>query len=531
MAMAMRMMKGGPSMAGSFARLCAVAGAHMRYSTAAAASATTTTVTTTVTSPPGHGTVVAHGDPSFLESVDIYFDKAAAIASTTPDILAQIKACNNVLKVQFPLKCANGTVELIEAYRAQHSHHRLPVKGGIRMAPNVDADETMALAALMTFKCAVVDVPFGGAKGGIKIDPTKYSMNEKEAIIRRYTSELVRKNFIGPSIDVPAPDYGTGPQEMAWIKDTYEHLQPNDINGSACVTGKPLEEGGIDGRTEATGLGVFFCLREFLNDEALVAKLGMTTGIKGKTFIVQGFGNVGRHTVDYIYGAGGKIIAIAEADGGLVDESGNGLDIPAVKAYHKKKGTITGFPDAKTMKFAPSILELPCDVLIPAALESQIHSANAGNIKAKIVAEAANGPVTPLAEAILEDNDVVILPDLLLNAGGVTVSYFEWLKNINHIHFGRMSRRMEERGKRVLIDALENEFGNGHRFSDEVRSEVVKGNTEVDFVWSGLEETMLSSWENVKHTAQERNCNFRTAAYLIAIERIATCYRVSGIFP
>uniref|UniRef100_A0A7I4D9N6 Glutamate dehydrogenase n=1 Tax=Physcomitrium patens TaxID=3218 RepID=A0A7I4D9N6_PHYPA len=421
------------------------------------------------------------GDPTFLESVDIYFDKAAAIAATTPDILAQIKACNNILKVQFPLKCANGTVELIEAYRAQHSHHRLPVKGGIRMAPNVDADETMALAALMTFKCAVVDVPFGGAKGGIKIDPTKYSANEKEAIIRRYTSELVRKNFIGPSIDVPAPDYGTGPQEMAWIKDTFEHLQPNDINGSACVTGKPLEEGGIDGRQEATGLGVYFCLREFLNDEALVAKLGLTTGIKGKTFIVQGFGNVGRHTID--------------------------------------------------VKFAQGILELPCDVLIPAALETQIHSGNAGNIKAKIVAEAANGPVTPLAETMLEDNDVVILPDLLLNAGGVTVSYFEWLKNLNHIHFGRMSRRMEERGKTALIDALENQFGNGHRFSDEVRSQVVKGNTEVDFVWSGLEETMLLSWENVKRTSQGRNCNYRTAAYLIAIERIATCYRVSGIFP
>ncbi|KAG0590513.1 hypothetical protein M758_1G111900 [Ceratodon purpureus] len=534
MSMAMRMMKGGPSLAGSFARLCAVAGpVSGRYSTAAAAttSASTTTVTKIVTQPAVHGTVIAHGDPTFLESVDIYFDKAAAIASTTPDILAQIKACNNILKVQFPLKCANGTVELIEAYRAQHSHHRLPVKGGIRMAPNVDADETMALAALMTFKCAVVDVPFGGAKGGIKIDPTKYSANEKEAIIRRYTSELVRKNFIGPSIDVPAPDYGTGPQEMAWIKDTFEHLQPNDINGAACVTGKPLEEGGIDGRQEATGLGVFFCLREFLNDEALVARIGLTTGIKGKSFIVQGFGNVGRHTIDSIYGAGGKITAIAELDGGLVAESTEGIDIPALKAYHKKKGTITGFPGAKTVKFAPAILELPCDVLIPAALETQIHSGNAGNIKAKIVAEAANGPVTPLAETILEDNDVVILPDLLLNAGGVTVSYFEWLKNLNHIHFGRMSRRMEERGKTVLIDALENEFGNGHRISAEVRSQVVKGNTEVDFVWSGLEETMLMSWENVKRTAEERKCNFRTAAYLIAIERIAACYRVSGIFP
>ncbi|XP_024527456.1 glutamate dehydrogenase, mitochondrial [Selaginella moellendorffii] len=471
------------------------------------------------------------GDAAFLEAVDIYYDKAAALASPTPDILAQIKGCNNILKVQFPLKCSDGTVELIEAYRAQHSHHRMPVKGGIRMAPNVDAEETMALAALMTFKCALVDIPFGGAKGGIKIDPAKYSTGEKEAIIRRYTSELVKKNFIGPAIDVPAPDYGTGSQEMAWIKDTYEHLQSTDINGTACVTGKPLEEGGIHGRQEATGLGVFFCLREFLDDEGLISKLQMKPGIEGKTIIVQGFGNVGQHTIDCIEDAGGRIIAIAEKDGGVVDETGKGLNIKEVKDYFKRKGTITGFPKGSTVEDSSKILELPCDVLIPAALESQIHSGNASLIQARIIAEAANGPVTPAAEAILEKRGVVILPDLLLNAGGVTVSYFEWLKNLNHIHFGRMSRRMEERGKRVFLEALELEFGNGNRLSDELRRELVKGNTEVDFVWSGLEETMLVAWDKVKAVAAKKGCNFRTAAYLIAIERIATCYKVSGIFP
>ncbi|BBM96727.1 glutamate dehydrogenase (NAD(P)+) [Marchantia polymorpha subsp. ruderalis] len=477
-----------------------------------------------------HG-AAPHGDPNFLESVDIYFDRAAAYAQSTPDILAQIKACNNVMRLQFPLKCGNGTVELIEAYRAQHSHHRLPVKGGIRMAPNVDANETMALAALMTFKCAVVDVPFGGAKGGIKIDPNKYTSTEKETIIRRYTSELVKKNFIGPALDVPAPDYGTGPQEMAWIKDTFEHLRPTDINGSACVTGKPLEEGGIDGRQEATGLGVFFCVREFLNDKELVSKLNMNPGVKGKTFIVQGFGNVGRHTADKLAAAGGKIIAVAEYDGGIVDETGEGLDITAIKAYQATKKSILGFPGTTTRRDSGEILELECDVLIPAALESQIHSRNAHRIKAKVIAEAANGPVTPRAEVILEKRGIVILPDLLLNAGGVTVSYFEWLKNLNHMHFGRMSRRMEESGKKALIDALENQFGNGTKLSEDLRSQIVKGNTEVDFVYSGLEETMLVSWDNVRRTAQIKGCNYRTAAYLIAIERIATCYKVSGIFP
>eukprot|EP00475_Leptophrys_vorax_P005916 TRINITY_DN13590_c0_g1_i5.p1 TRINITY_DN13590_c0_g1~~TRINITY_DN13590_c0_g1_i5.p1 ORF type:complete len:456 (-),score=37.56 TRINITY_DN13590_c0_g1_i5:303-1670(-) len=446
-------------------------------------------------------------------------------------ILGQIKGCNNLLKVQFPLKLANGTVELIEGYRAQHSHHRLPGKGGIRMAPNVDAEETMALAALMTFKCAVVDVPFGGAKGGIKIDPKKYSALEKEAIVRRYTTELVKKNFIGPAIDVPAPDYGTGPQEMAWIKDTYEMLKPDDINSFACVTGKPVEEGGIRGRTQATGMGVFMCLREFLTSERWMQRLQMAPGVAGKSFVVQGFGNVGRHTIDAIVAAKGRVTGLVEYDGALVDESGEGLDIAGIKQWHARRGTITGFPGAKTVTDATSVLEMPCDVLIPAALEGQINSGNAGRIQARVVAEAANGPVTPPAEAILEAKGVVILPDLLLNAGGVTVSYFEWLKNLNHIRFGRMSRRMEERGKQALLDALESEIVTGVKFTDDTRKSIIKGNTEEDFVWSGLEETMISGWEEVSRVAEERGCNFRTASYLIAIEKIATCYRVSGIFP
>ncbi|KAJ7524105.1 hypothetical protein O6H91_18G077900 [Diphasiastrum complanatum] len=420
-----------------------------------------------------------HEQSSFLESVDVYFDKAAAVSTTAPDILALIKACNCVVKLQFPLKRSTGEVEVIQAYRAQHSHHRLPTKGGIRMAPTVDAEETMALAALMTFKCAVVDVPFGGAKGGIRIDPRKYSMQEKEAIIRRYTSELAKRNFIGPAVDVLAPDYGTGSQEMAWIRDTYQQLHISELNASACVTGKPLEEGGIRGRKEATGLGLFFCLQEFFNDEELLRGVKLSQGIKGKTFVVQGFGNVG-----------GNAINIRETEG---------------------------------------ILEMACDVLIPAALESQIHMENAPRIKAKIVAEAANGPVTAAAEAILERNGIVILPDLLMNAGGVSVSYFEWLQNLNHVSYGRMSRRLEEHNKMDLINALERQLEKS--LSSDLRMKAFRGNTELDFVWSGLEETMLAAWNNVKNTAEKRGCNLRTAAYLIAIERIAAFYQVHGIFP
>lgn len=469
------------------------------------------------------------GDPNFLESVDLYYDRAAAIAAVSPDILAQIKACNNIIRLQFPLKTANGTVELIEAFRAQHSHHRLPVKGGIRMAPNVDSEETMALAALMTFKCAVVDVPFGGAKGGIKIDPRKYSAYEKEAVVRRYVYELIKKNFIGPAIDVPAPDYGTGPQEMAWIKDTYQGYNPADISGLACVTGKPLEEGGIRGRTQATGLGVFYCIREFLNDPNWTGKLDLTPGVRGKAFIVQGFGNVGRHSAEFLHTAGGRIVAIAEYDGGIVDETGKGLDITALKLHHAKTGSILGFQGSNTVEDSNSVLELPCDVLVPAALEAQIHSGNAARIKAKVIAEAANGPVTPPAEAILEGKGVVILPDLLLNAGGVTVSYFEWLRNLNHIRFGRMSRRMEEKRQAHIVKALENV--NGLAFDPAVREQLIHGHVEEDFVESGLEETMVTSWDAVRKAAEAKKCSFRTAAYLLAIEKIATSYRVSGIFP
>ncbi|CAI7925497.1 unnamed protein product [Closterium sp. NIES-54] len=419
-------------------------------------------------------------EPNFLESVDLYFDQAAAISHVSPDILAQIKACNTIIRVQFPLKLPDGRVELVEGYRAQHSHHRLPVKGGIRMAPAVDAEETMALAALMTYKCAVLDVPFGGAKGGIKIDPKKYTMQEKEAIVRRYTTEL----------------------------------------------------GGIRGRTAATGQGVFVCLREFFKSSKWMGRLGMSEGISGKTFVVQGFGNVGRHTIDAIVGAGGRIVGLAEWNGGLLAAPGEALDMEAVKAHAARTGgSVLGCAGATTVSDSASILEAPCDVLIPAALEGQITARNAPRIRAKVVAEAANGPVTAAGEAVLQARGIVVLPDLLLNAGGVTVSYFEWLKNLNHIHFGRMSRRMEERGKQQLVDALEQEMAGGARFSDSTRQSIVRGNTEEDFVWSGLEEHMIEGWENVDRIAEERGCSFRTAAYLIAIERIARSYQVSGIFP
>ncbi|GJP51169.1 hypothetical protein CLOM_g10333 [Closterium sp. NIES-68] len=474
-------------------------------------------------------------DPPFLESVDIFFDRAAAISQVSSDILAQIKACSTVLMVQFPLKLPNGSIELVETYRAQHSHHRLPSKGGVRMALTVDLEEIMALAALMTFKCALVDVPFGGAKGGIKIDLSTYSRHEKEAIVRRYTMELVKRKFMGPGIDVPAPDYGTGPQEMAWMKDTYTSLRPSDLNSLACVTGKPLEEGGIRGRLEATGMGVFICLREFLNSQEHAASVGLQPGVRGKSFVIQGFGNVGRATADLtssmqaVAAAGGRVVGVMEYDGGLLDDTGTALDVAALRSYQQRHGTIVGYPHATQVQDPATLLHVPCDVLIPAALEGQIHSRNAAHIKARLVVEAANGPVMPPAEAILEAQGTRMLPDLLLN-GGVTVSYFEWLKNLNHMRFGRMSRHMEEAGKLALLEALERELLLGERIHSDVREQIIRGNTERDFVYSGLEETMVQAWQTVARVAKDKGCNLRTACYLFTIKNIATSYRLSGIF-
>jgi glutamate dehydrogenase (NAD(P)+) len=436
-----------------------------------------------------------------------------------PGVLASIKSCESVLRMAFPFKKADGDVKVITAYRAQHSHHRVPVKGGIRFSPEVDINETMALAALMTFKCAVVDVPFGGAKGGIKIDPKQYTEAELEKIVRSYTLELCKANFIGPGSDVPAPDMGTGPREMAWIKDTYEQFKQNDVNGAACVTGKPLEQGGIRGRVEATGLGVYYGLRELMSKESWMKKIGLSTGVAGKTVIVQGFGNVGSHSAKFFHENGAKVICVIERDSHIYNEKG--LDVPELLKYYNTMKTLKNFPGAKTVtENHLTGLEYPCDVLIPAAMEQQINLSNADRIKAKIIGEAANGPVTPAAEAIMEKKGILVVPDLFMNAGGVVVSYFEWLKNLSHVRFGRLSRRFDERRGENVARSLERLHN--IKLDDKERAGIVHGATEQDFAYSGLEDTMINALNEMLATATKNNCNFRTAAYVNAINKIAT---------
>ena len=471
---------------------------------------------------------MAGANYSFFKDVENYFDKAAAFTNLPKGLLEQIKAPNAVYSMRFPVKIGND-YQVIEAYRVQHSHHRMPTKGGIRYSMAVNQDEVTALAALMTYKCAIVDVPFGGAKGGVRINPREYSPRSLEKITRRYTTELIRKNFIGPGIDVPAPDYGTGPREMAWIADTYAMFNHGNINAAACVTGKPERQNGIKGRTEATGRGVFYGLREACSHEEDMKALGLTKGIAGKTMVIQGLGNVGYHTARISINEGdAKLIGVSEYEGGIY--KADGIDIEALMAFRKETGSIMGFPGSTALESREAALELECDILVPAALENQIRKDNAPRVKAKIIGEAANGPVTPEAEEIILKRGAIIIPDMFINAGGVTVSYFEWLKNLSHMRFGRMEKRLDQRNYETLLATIESTTK--QKIGDRERS-ILKGADEIDLVRSGLEETMVSAFGQIHEIwkSTEGVKSMRTAAFINAIDKISSDYINLGIFP
>ncbi len=466
---------------------------------------------------------------SFFKSVETSFDKAAKFTKWDKGLLEQIKACNSVYSMRFPVKMDDGRIEVIEAYRVQHSQHKSPCKGGIRFSDEVNQDEVMALASLMTYKCAIVNVPFGGGKGGIKINPKKYSVYELEKITRRYTAELVKKNFIGPGIDVPAPDYGTGEREMAWIVDTYASLKPGEIDAAGCVTGKPITQGGVRGRKEATGLGVFFGIREVCNMTDIMKKLGLENGIVGKTVVVQGLGNVGYHSAKFFREAGAIVTSIAEYEGAIY--KADGINEEELFQHRKTTGSILNFPGAKNLEKNTDALELECDILVPAALENVINGENASRVKAKIIAEAANGPLTPEADEILTAKGKIVVPDMYLNAGGVTVSYFEWLKNLSHVRYGRMEKRFTENLNTHILTQME--LLTDKKVSDKERTLILHGADEVDLVHSGLEETMIAATREIMEIwlSNPEIPDMRTAAYVNAINKVATSYSELGIFP
>ncbi|KAJ55311.1 glutamate dehydrogenase [Actibacterium mucosum KCTC 23349] len=471
-------------------------------------------------------------EPSFRESVDMMFNRAVALMDLPPGLEEKIRVCNATYTVRFGVRL-RGQIQTFTGYRSVHSEHMEPVKGGIRYALGVNQDEVEALAALMTFKCALVETPFGGSKGGLCIDPREYEEHELELITRRFAYELAKRDLINPSQNVPAPDMGTGEREMAWIADQYRRMNTTDINANACVTGKPAHAGGIQGRVEATGRGVQYALREFFRDPRDMAKAGLNGTLEGKRVIVQGLGNVGYHAAKFLQAEDGAIITgIIERDGALFNP--NGLDVEAVKAWIVKNGGVAEFPDARHKTDGASVLEEECDILIPAALEGVINLSNADRIKAPLIIEAANGPVTAGADEVLRDRGTVIIPDMYANAGGVTVSYFEWVKNLSHIRFGRMQRRQEEARHQLIVDELErldNYLGDAWSLRPDFKDRYLRGADELELVRSGLDDTMRAAYQSMREVWHSRDdvTDLRTAAYIVSIERVSRSYREKGL--
>ncbi len=467
-------------------------------------------------------------EPSFRDGVNLMVDRAMKVMELDPGVANAIKSCNAVLQVQFPVDI-RGKIEVFTGWRATHSTHRLPSKGGIRYAPYADQNEVEALAALMTYKCAIVDVPFGGSKGALLIDPTQYSRDEMEMITRRFTLELIRKGFLSPSTNVPAPDIGTGQREMAWMADTYKHLHPDDINYVACVTGKPIHHGGIHGRVEATGRGVQYVIREFFRHPDDVKTTGMQGDLEGKTCVIQGLGNVGYHAAKFLSEEDGVIItAVIERDGALINDEG--IDIEELYQHIDAHEGIKTYPHAHYVENGHAVLEKSCDILIPAALENQITMENVDRIQSKLIVEAANGPISFGADEILNKKGVVVIPDAYANAGGVTVSYFEWIRNISHIRFGRMQRRHDEMRGAEMTKILEETTG--HQVSEHIRHKIIRGADELDLVRSGLDDTMRLAYQEIRATMKEDDkiTDLRTAVYVTAISKIARSYVEVGVF-
>lgn len=460
----------------------------------------------------------------FLADVEAMFERAARHVPMQEGLLEKIRVCNETYTTRFGVRL-RGRMYTFEGWRSVHANHPSPAKGGIRYALDVDQEEVEALAALMSYKCALMGLPFGGSKGALKIDPKAWSEAELERITRRFAQELIRQNFLSSAQNVPAPDVGTSERTMVWIADEYRRMRPDDINAEACVTGKPLAAGGIEGRSEATGRGVQFALREFFNTPGDVARSGLPPSLRGRTVIVQGFGNVGYHAAKFLAEDGCIIVGVAERDGAIVNS--RGINVDELAAHFHAHRSFEGFAGGRFERDSAALLTAACDILVPAAREGVISGSNARAVQARVVVEAANGPVTFEADTILRHRGTIVIPDLFANAGGVTVSYFEWVKNITHMPFGLMERRQRQHENSLLSATLERMLNT--TFPPDVAN--LGGAREIDLVRSGLEEKMRSTYAQMSHlwNNAEGIDNLRSAAYVIALTRIKGIYEAIGI--
>ncbi len=463
---------------------------------------------------------------SFKDNVNLHVDKSAKLLNFSDDLLEHLKSTHSLIKVNVGV-VLDGKINNFTGWRAVHSEHILPTKGGLRYSETVDQDDTEALASLMTYKCAIVNIPFGGAKGGLKINPKNYSMPQLREITKAFASKLINKGFISPALNVPAPDVGTSEREMEWILETYKTLKPDDINYRGCVTGKPLHRGGIAGRTEATGRGIEEVVREIFRHEDIVKEAGLKNELKDNEIIVQGFGNVGSNLAKHLYNRdNAKIIAIGEYDGYLYNKKG--IDINALIEFFQKNKSINN-PKLGEFKNKPSeLLELDCDILIPAALENAITVDNVDKIKTKLIIEAANGPVSFEADQKLFEKGVMIIPDIYVNAGGVVVSYFEWVKDISHIRFGRVEKRFQEQKILDIIDLIDKKTNTKTDF-DTIKK-IIHGADEEDLAFSGLEDSMRNAFIEIYNAKKQIKKSFRDSAYYVSLKKIRNFYTIEG-FP
>ena len=463
---------------------------------------------------------------SFKDNVNLHVDKSAKLLNFSDDLLEHLKSTHSLIKVNVGV-VLDGKINNFTGWRAVHSEHILPTKGGLRYSETVDQDDTEALASLMTYKCAIVNIPFGGAKGGLKINPKNYSMPQLREITKAFASKLINKGFISPALNVPAPDVGTSEREMEWILETYKTLKPDDINYRGCVTGKPLHRGGIAGRTEATGRGIEEVVREIFRHEDVVKEAGLKNELKDNEIIVQGFGNVGSNLAKHLYNRdNAKIIAIGEYDGYLYNKKG--IDINALIEFYKTNKSINN-PKLGEFKNNPSeLLELDCDILIPAALENAITIDNVDKIKTRLIIEAANGPISFEADQKLFEKGVMIIPDIYVNAGGVVVSYFEWVKDISHIRFGRVEKRFQEQKILDIIDLIDKKTNTKTDFDTIKR--IVHGADEEDLAFSGLEDSMRNAFIEIYNAKKQIKKSFRDSAYYVSLKKIRNFYTVEG-FP